>query len=62
MTGCEHDWRWLERPVFTVAPLGSLSNAYNVECTNCGAHAWAHGRMPNARPITVTITPTTGRN
>lgn len=62
MTGCEHAWRWLERPIFTVAALGGLSKAFNVECNRCGTRSWAHGKAPNARPITVRITPTTGRS
>lgn len=62
VTDCEHDWRWLERPVFTIGLLGHLSHAFNVECTRCGLHSWAHGRAPNTKPATVTVTPTTERS
>lgn len=61
VTDCDHDWHWLEQPITVVTPLGSTRIAFNVECTRCGAHNWAHGRAPNAAPITVTITPTTGK-
>ena len=59
---CVHDWRWLDRPVFVFQPIGLPMDAYNAECTRCGERCWAHGTMPNAKPITVTLTPTTGRS
>lgn len=52
VTGCEHDWRWLERPEYRIGTLGQLSEAVNVCCTRCGATAWAHGHGPaNTRPV-----------
>ena len=62
MVTCEHDWEWLPRPLFTVGGLGTLPNAFNVRCTRCGRHSWAHGKAPNVPAHTVTVTPTTGRS
>lgn len=62
VSGCDHDWRWLPRPVFTLGMLGQRRGAHNVECTKCHARTWAHGTMPDARAILETETPTTERS
>lgn len=62
MSECKHEWRWLPRPVFHFTPIGQPMDAQNAECVLCGERTWAHGRMPNAKPITVTVSPTTGRS
>jgi len=62
MTACEHDWRWLPRPVFTLGMIGQRRGAHNVECAKCGARTWAHGRGPNTPAETIIEPPTTDRS
>jgi hypothetical protein len=59
---CDHDWQWLERPVFTFGMIGQRQGGHNVECTRCGARAWAHGRGPTRPARTAIERPTTGRS
>ena len=50
--GHVHSMRWLPEPVYTYDDHFRLV-AVNVECTECGARQWAHGRMPcDSRPTT----------
>lgn len=62
MAECTHVWKWLPRPVYYIGLLGYSTRVENAECELCHARTWAHGGMPDARPIVATITPTTGRN
>lgn len=61
-TSCEHEWRWLPAPVFTLGMIGQRLGAHNVECDKCGARAWAHGRGPNVPAVTSIQLPTTERS